>query len=241
MSIKSTIITVTAALAVMAGVGAGVGAAGTLAANAATPKCGSQCSDFYSRAFGSASVLDALNRPGRLAVLAPASRASQGEDFSVDALGLVRDLARADLVVGGLNALYGGLPAYEIEYTPGGSPTDRCLGVGSTPGAGTPVALEPCGVTARTVWIFDPDGAYYALISAATNQSFRHPFALTALVPGFPLVTAPLAAGVPASVLARQLWNARAGVLPSSLGRDLRLPYRYALHVRSYPPVLIPR
>jgi hypothetical protein len=237
MSIKSTIITVAAALTVAAGVGVGVGAA----AHAATPKCGSQCSDFYSRAFGSASVLDALNRPGRLAVLARASRASQGEDFSVDALGPVRDLAKAGLVAGGLNALYGGLLAYEIEYTPGGSPTDRCLGVASTPAAGTPVALEPCGVTARTVWIFDPDGAYYVLISAATNQGFSHPFALTALVPGFPLVTAPLATGVPASVLARQLWNAREGVLPLSLGRDLWLRYRYALHVRSYPPVLIPR
>jgi hypothetical protein len=237
MSMKSTIITAAVALAVIAGAGVGVGAA----ANAATPKCGAECTDFYSRAFGSASVFDALNRPGRLAVLAPASRANQGEDFGVDAVGPVRDLARAGLVAGGLNALYGALSAYQIVYTPGGSPTDRCLGVASTPGAGTPVALEPCGATARTVWIFDPDGAYDALISAATNQDFRHPFALTALAPGFPLVTAPLATGVPASALARQLWSARQGVLPSSLGRDLRLPYRYALHVRSYPPVPIPR
>jgi hypothetical protein len=214
MSIKSTITTVAAALTVITGVGAGLGAAGTLTANAATAKCGSACSDFYSRAFGSSFVLETLKGPGRLAVLARASRADAGEDFTVSALGQVRDLAHAGLVSGGLSALYGTLSAYEIQYTPGRSPSDRCLGVTGTPAAGTPVTLEPCGVTAKTVWIFDPDGHYYALISAATSQNYRHPFALTALVPGFPLFTAPLATGVPAKVLAHQLWNARQGVLP---------------------------
>jgi hypothetical protein len=212
MSIKSTIITAAAALAVITGVSAGIGTA----ASGATPKCGPACSDFYSRAFGSSFVLDTLKGPGRLAVLARASRADAGEDFSVSALGQVRDLAHAGLVPGGLSALYGSLSAYEIQYTPGRSPSDRCLGVTGTPGAGTPVTLEPCGVTAKTVWIFDPSGAYYALISGATNQDYSHPFALTALVPGFPLFTAPLATGVPAQVLAHQLWNARQGVLPSS-------------------------
>jgi hypothetical protein len=215
MSIKSTIITAAAALAVMTGAAAGLGPA----ANAATAKCGSACVDFYSRAFGSSFVLDTLKGPGRLAVLARASRARTGEDFTVSALGQVRDLARAGLVSGGLSARYGTLSAYEIQYTPGRSPSDRCLGVTGTPAAGTPVTLEPCGVTAKTVWIFDPSGAYFALISAATNQDYNHPFALTALVPGFPLFTAPLAAGVPgvpARVLAHQLWNARQGVLPSS-------------------------
>ena len=54
-------------------------------------------------------------------------------------------------------------------------------------------------------------GTYYALISAATNRNFHHPAVLTALVPGFPLVTAPLAAGGP--VLPHQLWSAEQGVL----------------------------
>ena len=70
----------------------------------------------------------------------------------------------------------------------------------TAPDAGTPVALEPCGVNAKTVWIFDPGarGNFFALISAATSRNFRHPFALSVLVRGFPLVTAPLATGVPA-------------------------------------------
>ena len=218
MSIKTKIVTAAAAFTLIVG----VGAAGTLTANAATPKCGPQCSDFYSRAFGTGSVLDALHagRAGQPATLARAGR-SQGEDFSVDGLGQVDDFFRAGLLPGGLNALYGSQFVYEIEYTPGGSPSDLCLGVGAVPGTGTTVALEPCGKNAKTVWIFDLEptstGTYYALISAATSHNFNHPYALTALVPGFPLVTAPLATG--GVVLTHQLWSATQGVLPSSAAR----------------------
>ena len=216
MSIKSKLVTAATALTLIAG----VGAAGTLTANAATPKCGGGCTDFYSRAFGSSAVLDTLHqvrKAGQLTILAKASRANQGEDFSVDGLGQLRDFYRAGLVQGGLNALYGGLFAYEIEYTPGHSPTDLCLGVASAPGSGTPVTLQPCGMNAKTIWIFDPQPAStgtYVLISAATSRDFQHPAALTALAPGFPLMTAPLFTNVPAKTLAHQLWSALAGVLP---------------------------
>ena len=118
-------------------------------------------------------------RAGQPTALAKASRASQGEDFSVDILGQVHDFYKAGLVSGALNALHGGLFVYEIEYTPGGSPSST--------------------------------GTYYALISAATNRNFNRPYALTALVPGFPLVTAPLATG--GLVLPHQLWSAEQGVL----------------------------
>jgi hypothetical protein len=219
MSIKSKVVTAATTLALIVG----VGAAGTLTANAATTKCGPGCSDFYSRAFGAGSVIDALKHAARIgqpAALARASRANKGEDFSVDFAAQVHDFYKAGLLSGGLNSLYGGLYAYEIEYTPDGSSTDLCLGVGSTPGVGTPVVLEPCGINAKTVWIFAPhptsSGTYYALISAATNHNFHHPYALTALVPGFPLATAPLATGSPAKVFNHQLWSARQGVLPSS-------------------------
>ena len=92
----------------------------------------------------------------------------------------MHDFYQAGLLSGGLNALYGGLFVYEIEYTPGASPSDLCLGTAATPGAvGTPVALEPCGVKAKTLWIFAPQktstGTYYALISAATSHNFQAP------------------------------------------------------------------
>jgi hypothetical protein len=219
MSVKTKIVTAAATLTLIAG----VGAAGTLTANAATPKCGPGCSDLYSRAFGAGSVLDVLKqaaRAGQPTALARASRASKGEDFSVDSLGRVQDFFKAGLLSGGLNARYSRLFAYEIDYAPNGSFSGLCLGVRTAPDAGTPVVLEPCGVTAKTVWILDPvktsSGNFFALISAATSRNFRHPFALTVLVRGFRLATAPLATGVPAAVLARQLWRARKGVLPSS-------------------------
>lgn len=218
MSIKSKFVTAATTLAVMAG----VGAAGTLTASAATPKCGAACSDFYSGATGTAFVLDTPNtagRPGQALTLAKASGASKGEDFSVDALGTVRDFYRAGLLSGGLNKLYGGLLVYEIDYTPGATLSGLCLGTAGTPGAGTPVTLEPCGVKARTVWIFAQQktdtGTFYALINAATSNSFQQPYVLTTLKPGAPLVTAPLLASTAAG-FSSQLWSAVTGVLPTS-------------------------
>jgi hypothetical protein len=219
MSIKSGLAAAATALTLIAG----VDAAGTLTANAATPRCGPRCTELYSRAFGPVWVLNVVRhvgRAGQLTTLARASRANQGEDFIVDRLGRVRDFFRAGLISGGLNARYGRLSAYEIEYTPNGVFSGLCLGVRTAPGAGTPVVLEPCGVNAKTVWIFEPvktrSGTFSALISAATNRDFRHPYSLTALVPRFPLTTEPLTTTAHGPALAHQLWKARRGVLPGS-------------------------
>ena len=130
MSIKTKLVTAATAVTVMAG----VGAAGTLTANAATPKCGATCSDFYSGTSGTAFVLAAPRRAGQPVTLARANRASKGEDFAVDALGTVHDFYRAGLLAGGLDKLYSGLSVYEIEYTPGATPSDLCLGTAGTPG-----------------------------------------------------------------------------------------------------------
>ena len=113
---------------------AGVGVAGTLTANAATPKCGATCSDFYSGTSGTAFVLAAPRRAGQPVTLARANRASKGEDFAVDALGTVHDFYRAGLLAGGLDKLYSGLSVYEIEYTPGATPSDLCLGTAGARG-----------------------------------------------------------------------------------------------------------
>ncbi len=43
--------------------------------------------------------------------------------------------------------------AYEYEYTPDGTPSGLCMGVAVTAANGTPVTLQPCGITAKTVWI----------------------------------------------------------------------------------------
>jgi len=217
MSIKTKLVTAATALTVMAG----VGTTATLTANAATPKCGALCSDFYSATTGTGWVLDAptqVGQAGQPLTLARASRASKSEDFVVQALGTVSDFHEAGLVSRGLNALYGGLSVYEIEYAPGASNSFLCLGTAGTPGAGTPVTLEPCGVQAKTLWIFTQQktstGTYNVLISAATSRNFQDPDVLTTLAPGTPLVTAQLVAGT-SSAFAHQLWNWKTGALPS--------------------------
>lgn len=213
MSIKTKLVTAATTATVIVG----IGATGTLAANAATPKCGQICTDFYNHAAGRGFVLSAPAQAGRVGQpisLARASRASKREDFALDSLGTVHDFYRAGLVSGGVNAVYGNLDAYEIEYVPGASSSGLCLGTAARPGAGTPVTLEPCGIQAKTVWIFVPQKTGHVLINAATADPSRHPYALTALKPGTPLVTAQLVANT-AAAFAHQVWGAQQGVLPN--------------------------
>ena len=212
MSIKTKLVTAATTLTVIVG----AGAAGTLTANAATPKCGQICTDLYNQATGTGFVLSAPAQAGRAGLpvwMARASRASKREDFAVDHLGTVHDFYHAGLVSGGLNKLYGSLATYEIEYAPGASSSGLCLGTAVRPGAGTPVTLEPCGVQASTVWIVVPQKTGFVLISAATADPAHHAYALTALRPGTPLVTAQLVANT-AAAFARQVWGAQQGVLP---------------------------
>ena len=74
--------------------------------------------------------------------------------------------------------------AYEIQYSPFGVDSGLCVGVGSTAAAGTKVALEPCGVTAKTIWIEDWSNAagirsnYVPLINGS-NTNFSRPFVMT--------------------------------------------------------------
>jgi hypothetical protein len=228
MSVKSKIVVTAAALTLVGG----VGAAGTLTASAATPECGSGCISWYSPALGTAAhpgfvlgVLNQADQAGQAVILAPASKTNQGEDFQPSDEGLVSDFVAGGIINPGLDPLYGRLSVYEIQYTPHGTPTGMCVGVGATPGSGTSVTLEPCGVTARTTWIIDPEttkaGTYDALISGATAGNFQHPFSLATLLPReplvtAPLVTAPLATSPSAALLDHQLWAHVAGALPAS-------------------------
>ncbi len=218
MSIKSKLVTAATTLTVIAG----VGAAGTLTANAATPKCGAICSDFYSHASGTGYVLDTPNQAaqvGRSLTLAKATGTSKGEDFGINALGTLSDFYNAGLVSKGLNTLYGSQNVYEIQYAPGGSPSNLCLGTAGTPATGTPVTLQPCGATAKTIWIFVPEkvgnSTYNELISAATtNGNAQHPDALTTVSPGTALFTTSLVASTSSSY-SHQLWAYEQGVLPN--------------------------
>ena len=116
--------------------------------------------------------------------------------------------------------------AFEIEYAPFGVESGLCMGLASTAFQGEGVTLQPCGVSARTVWIQDtypgdfPAAPYYAAINGS-DTNFSSPFVLTYPSDGYPTdkprpqVTVTNLTGFSASVdNDDQLWTGVPGVLP---------------------------
>ncbi len=253
MSIKSKVFAATAALALVGG-GAAMGAT---SASAATPSAGPSAINWFNRDFGTHRspqfVLDVLRqgeKVGQPVILFRVSNSDPAEDFTISQQGTVADFNTAGLVGNAVALRYGGLGcavwdlatqkcttfypnryAYEIQYSPFGVDSGLCVGVGSTAVSGTKVALEPCGVTARTVWIEDwsvASGArfnYVPLINGS-DTNFSQPFVLTYPSSGYPtdkprpqLYTANLTGfsnGTftnPSGVNSNQLWGYTTGVL----------------------------
>ncbi len=195
------------------------------AQTAATPACSLECVDFSSSVYGTASspafVLADVpqaqaQNTGQPLTLARPSISNAGEDFTLENEGTVEDFIQAGLIASGM-APYASLEAYEIQYSPFGVDTGFCVGVPTTPANGTRVDLEPCGVSAKTVWIIDSSNAITSsdapLINGATNSNFSNPYVLSTLLPGLPLFTSTLQMSSGNTVLANQLWGAKMGVL----------------------------
>jgi hypothetical protein len=204
----------------------GLGIAATSVASAATPDCGTSCTNLFTGLYGPGFVPGVVGQgqnAGQPIILAPASSGNPGEDFQAVADGLVRDFIAVGIVSPGLSA-YNDKTVFEFKYTPKGAFTGLCMGVGAVPGNNTPVALQFCGVSAKTVWIWNSDqpltgGADASLINGATDTSFSHPYTLTDLKPGGSrqLFTWPLGTGgIIQNKSANQLWAASVGALPSS-------------------------
>jgi hypothetical protein len=226
MSIKDKFFAAVAALMIVGG----LGAAAAPTVSAATPSCGKNCINLFAQLYGSSYVLDVLLNQGQNAdqpnvgqplILAPASNSNPGEDFVASEQGTVSDFILAGLVSPDLSA-YDNDEAFEFEYAPFGAETGLCMGVGNTPANNTPVSLQPCGVSAKTVWILDqpitnqPFSSTH-LINGATDTSFSNPYSLTDLKPGGDqqLFTWPLqGGGILHNKFANQVWGATFGVLP---------------------------
>ena len=236
MSVRSRIFSAALALAL----GGGISAAVTPAADAANPQCYNACIDIFDSAGGPpaspAFVLEALGgglgRVGQPVVLARASSTNQGEEFSALSTGPTSEYWQAGLIPNGLAMRYGCEPflfaatcpagsvddiAFEIRYVPPSGFNNDCVGVATTPTTGTPITLQPCGISSRTLWIYNPvktaGGCYATLINAGADSSFSDPYVLTS--PGYPsaLVTFNLQASGH-SLLLDQLWGVDVGALP---------------------------
>jgi hypothetical protein len=248
MSIKSKVFAAASALTLVGG----VGAVGTLSASAATPSCGHTCIDVFNREFSSHTnpsfVLDVYKqgeRVGQPVILFRQSNGDPAEDFTISYQGQVSDFLTAGLVGTSVALHYGGgcellVPgatppcqffypddfAFEVEYAPYGVNSGLCVGVPTTASAGTDVSLQPCGVTAKTVWIQDVDNATgfvgsYAPYINGSDTNFSHPYVLDYPHNAYPtdmprpqLITNQLALNAHHDIVqVTQEWSANFGIL----------------------------
>src|SRR5580658_2733059 len=119
MSIKSKVIAAAAAMTLVGG----VGAAGQLAAHAATPSWGNHCIDLFSGEFSTHFdpdlVLDVLRqraKVGQPIILFRKTNSAPGQDFTVSYQGTVAHFYAAGLVTASLNLHYANFRAFEFEY-----------------------------------------------------------------------------------------------------------------------------
>jgi hypothetical protein len=213
MSIKSKVLAAAATLTLVGGAGAaGVLGAGT--ASAATPSCGGSCIDIFSHQFGTHHspnyVVDVLRqgeKVGQPVILFRTANFDPAEDWTVSFQGTTNDFYDAGLVGAAValhygcevgapftSCLYGQVddPAFEIEYAPYGVDSGLCMGTATTAVQQGKVSLQPCGVSAKTVWIADifdsPStlfNGYIPLINGS-DTNFSQPFVLTYPSAGYP-------------------------------------------------------
>jgi hypothetical protein len=252
MSIKSKVFAAAAALTLVGGVGASA-ALTAGAANAATPSCGHDCPDVFSHQFGTHKspnfVLDVLRqgeKVGQPIILFRSSNYDPAEDFTGSFQGTVADFYAANMVSSAVALHYGCTvgpfincagtaandPAFELEYAPFGVDSGLCVGVPTTAGQGTKVALEGCGLSSKTVWIIDTAdspatiGHDYVPLINGSDTNFSHPYVLSYPLNGYPtdtprpqLTTTALTGfshgfgPVIGSVIDTQLWGADFGIL----------------------------
>jgi len=203
MSIKSKVFAAAATLTLVGG----VSTVGMFSASAATPSCGDNCIDIFSRQFGTHHhpnfVMDVWRqgaKVGQPIILFRESNSDPAEDFTLSFQGLTSDFFAAGLVSAQVNLHYGNgsvaavdEPAFELEYAPYGVDSGLCVGTATTAIQGEGVTLQPCGVTSKTVWILDtfdqPFTFFFHGYAPAINGSdtnFSHPFVLTYPRNGYP-------------------------------------------------------
>jgi hypothetical protein len=154
-------------------------------ARAASPACGSGCMTLTSERFGPNYVSAAV--PSRILVHpAPVVMAWSGpyesEDFQSLYLGTVAELYSDGIVSASVALNWPDSPAYEYGYAPGGRLGTLCMGISAPDANGVPVTLQPCGVSARTVWIAIPSSAsrvFTPLVNGA-DENDNDPYVLTA-------------------------------------------------------------
>ena len=156
----------------------------------ATPACGPQCIDIFSRVLGHHTILNAYvpgdtgvgGRAGQKLNLKFASNSHPNEDFTLAADGTVSQFCGTELAPTSVACIhYGSSEVLELNWTPYGNETDLCAGTSGTIFSGENVTLQRCGVYEGTLFIVDSDNTqhgYSPLIDGA-SASFSHPEVVT--------------------------------------------------------------
>jgi hypothetical protein len=198
MSIKSKVLAAAATLTLVGGV-ATAGAVTTAgSAAAATPSCGPSCINVFNEDFAPASLTGGASsgpsspvdvfrqgeHVGQPIILFRSSNSDPALDFEASFQGKTSVLCGIGLLSVLTCLHYAHTLAFENEYAPFGVNSGLCTGVAATAFQGEGVTLQPCGVSAKTIWIVDglenpfmhPIGV--PLINGS-NTNFSHPFVLT--------------------------------------------------------------
>ena len=166
-----------------------VGALDVAPAGAASTQCAARCGSVFSRALGVygnsgpvEAVLDGQARVGQPVILNTPSNMDPSEDI-IPERRTVSAFYADGLVSTAVNARYGSLLAVQQQYAPFGIETGLCVGLDEAAHQNQGLTLQPCDVSARTVWILDfPDSpstapAYFPIVNASTT-GFDRPFAM---------------------------------------------------------------
>jgi hypothetical protein len=224
LSLKTKLLTAVATLTCVAGVSAAVSGS----ASAATPQCGAACISVFSSVLGTPTqpnFVEAVLDGGAASVgqpvgLKPASRFDPSLDIKPIAH-TVSEFYAMGLVSAAANTRYGPLDAVQQAYAPYGNETGLCVGLARV-AEKEPLTLQPC-TSPTTVWIpyqalASPEG-YFPIVNAATTD-FGRPFAMylprNEVVCGneIPMLARRLQfLGDDRTLPASQLWGAVFGVL----------------------------
>ncbi len=199
---------------------------GAMSASAATPSCGRHCIELYTEKYGHNYQLDSAgtsSATGNKIILFQAANSDRALDFTYSIQGTVKQIAAADpaLVPQGLLVHYGNDPAFELQYSPYGVNSNECVGTwpGENVQNGFKVRLEPCGVGANTLWVFDQAKVHrgYAPLIAGEQANYSNPFVMTEPGDGPTSTPRPWVQVQQIStysnhvVFDNQMWSARAG------------------------------
>jgi hypothetical protein len=192
----------------------------TSPAHAASVACGTSCMTLASERFGPGYV-SAVVPPGTAATgehvnLGPAGPLLR-EDFMPDWLGTASEAAADGIIPLANGKAWPNAIAYQYVYAPGGQESDLCLGIaaGSVAHNGTPVSLQPYGVTAVTIWLVMATGpkAVFSPLINGTNVLDGNPYVLTARGPSEQLITYRLVISAGKGPSPNQMWRDLHGVL----------------------------